>query len=279
MDYKSELWPVCGQYKLAKVPTGNMLFKLFPRMQVLPLKEQVASRDSFVYMDRGMSVVGWIPPKDKFWRRIYPLWTLISTLLWMILLVPALLVSYVKDLHSFTAGQFLTSLQVGFNCFGSSIKVGFTFIYMKRFKRAKELLDIMDERCNTSEQREQVHRAVAMCNQCYMLFQFAYSFYGLSTFLASTFMGRLAWKLYNPFIDWETHFWLAAWVEYFWMSGTVMQCQIADTCPIVFFLILRTHIEMLKGRLQRLRTDPTMTEEENYAELIKCINDHHLIIE
>ncbi|XP_034471843.1 odorant receptor 42b-like [Drosophila innubila] len=200
----------------------------------------------------------------------------------MILVVVALFVSYIKDLSSFTAAQFLTSLQVGPNCVGSSIKAAFTFAGMMRFKRAKEILDRMDKRCKTSEERELLHRTVALCNRCFMCYQFMYSFYAIATFLAGSLAGHLPWKFYNPFIDWEAsklHFWLTAFMEYLWMCGIVMQDQIADVYPVIYFLILRTHITMLKGRLQRLRLDPTMTEEENNVELIKCIEDHQLIIE
>ncbi|KAH8263434.1 hypothetical protein KR044_009112 [Drosophila immigrans] len=259
-----------------------MLYKLFPRMRVRSLKEQLTSRDAFIYLDRGMRVVGWMPPKDKFWGRVYALWTAFTTVVVMILLVLSLLVSYIKDLSSFTAGQFLTSLSVALNCFGSSIKASYTFAGMKRFYHAKELLDRMDERCRSPEQRQQLHQNVARCNRVYMCYQLMYSFYAASTFLAGAYSGRLPWKMYNPLIDWEASnfdFWLASFVEYIWMCGAVMQDQIADVYPIIYFLTLRTHLEMLKERLNRLRTDPTMTEDENYKELINCIVDHRLIIE
>ncbi|KAH8377984.1 hypothetical protein KR093_008379 [Drosophila rubida] len=259
-----------------------MLYKLFPRMRVRPLKEQLASRDAFIYLDRGMRVVGWMPPQHKCWRRVYALWSAVTTVVVMILLVLSLLVSYIKDLSSFTAGQFLTSISVAFNCFGSSIKASYTFAGMKRFHRAKQLLDRMDERCQRPEQRQQLHQNAAFCSRVYMCYQVMYSFYAASTFLAGAYSGRLPWKLYNPLIDWEAsnfNFWLASFVEYVWMSSAVLQDQIADVYPIIYFLTLRTHLVMLKERLQRLRSDPQMSEDDNYAELINCIVDHRLIIE
>lgn len=258
-----------------------MLFKLFPRMRVWSLEEPLTSRDAIVYLDRGMFVCGWMPPKDKFWRWIYALWTLYSTLVIMILGVVALFISYIKDLNSFSASQFLTSLQVGPNCVGASIKAAYTFAGMKRFNQAKEILDRLDKRCNSTEQRQMLHRTVALCNRCYMCYQFMYSFFVMATFLAGSLAGHMPWNFYNPFIDWEASkldFWLSAILEYNWMSGIVMLDQIADVYPVIYFLILRTHITVLKERLQRLRTDPAMSEEENNTELIKCIEDHHLII-
>lgn len=259
-----------------------MLYKLFPRLRVCSLSEQVRSRDAFVYLDRGMQVAGWIPPKDKCRRKIYALWSALVTVLVIVLLDVSLLVSYFNDLSSFTAGQFLTSLQVGLNCFGSSIKASYTFAGVKRFQEAKKLLDRMDQRCQTAGQRKQLHLWVARCNQCYMCYQVMYSFYAASTFLAGAYSGRLPWKLYNPLIDWEAsnlNFWLASTWEYIWMSGAVLQDQMADVYPILYFLILRMHISLLKERLQRLRIDPHESEDENYVELISCIEDHRLILE
>ncbi|ALC37962.1 Or85a [Drosophila busckii] len=259
-----------------------MRSKPFARMHVWPLTEQVQSRDAFVYIDRGMQVAGWIPPAKKLARRIYFLWTVITTVMVIILLDVSLLMSYFKDFRRFNAGQFLTSLQVGLNCFGSSIKACYTFAGIKRFSRAKQLLDRMDQRCTSDEQRLHMHRWVARCNQVYMYFQVMYSFYALSTFLAGALSGQLAWRMYNPLIDAEAskqHFWLAAILEYVWMSGAVFQDQMADSYPIIYFLMLRAHITLLKQRLRRLRTNTKLTEKQNYAELINCIGDHRLILE
>lgn len=259
-----------------------MLTKLFPRLRVCSLSEQVRSRDAFAYLDRGMQVCGWIRPRAKSRRPAYALWSTLYTVLAIVLLPAALLVSYIKDLSSFTAGQFLTSLQVGINCFGSSIKASYTFAGVKRFQAAKQLLDRMDRRCQTAGQRAQLHLWVARCNQCYMCYQVMYSFYAASTFLAGAYSGRLPWKLYNPLIDWEAsnrNFWLASTCEYFWMSAAVLQDQMADVYPIIYFLILRMHISLLKERLKCLRSDPHESEDNNYRELISCIEDHRLILE
>ncbi|EDW03766.1 odorant receptor 42b [Drosophila grimshawi] len=259
-----------------------MIYKLFPRLGLWPLKEVVKSRDAFVYLDRGMTICGWMPPEGKYQRWIYGVWTVIFNTFAIVLLDVSLLVSYFKEFHTFTAGQFLTSLQVGFDCFGSSIKSGYTFAGVKRFKQAKKILDRLDDRCTSDEQRSQLQQTVASCNQCYMAYQILYSSYTASTFLAGTCTGRLPWKLYNPLIDWEAsyvHFWLAAIFEYVWMTGVVLQNQMSDVYPIVHFLMIRTHINLLKERLERLRSDPTVSEQNNYVELTKCIEDHQLILD
>ncbi|XP_032294331.1 odorant receptor 42b [Drosophila virilis] len=264
------------------VSGGNMLFKLFPRLRMRAATEPVKSCDAFIYMDRGMQSIGWIPPKHHYGRWIYFLWTVFTTVLGIILLDVSLLVSYFKELSTFSAGQFLTSLQVSFNCFGSSIKASYTFAGIKRFGLAKKLLDRLDERCNRVEEYEQLQRAVTRCNRFYMAYQTMYLMYTFSTFLSNAFSGRLPWKLYNPLFDWQTstrNFWLAGLMEYFWMTIAVMQDLMADVYPVIYFLILRAHIGLLKQRLQRLRTDPTMSEEQNYEELIKCIDDHRVILE
>lgn len=258
-----------------------MLFRLFPRLRLPDASSPVQSRDAFIYVDRGMSVVGWMPPKNAYGRWIYRVWTVFTTIFFMILLDVSLLISY-SELSSFTAGQFLTSLQVAFNCFGSSVKASYTFAGVKRFKQAKKILDRLDERCGSTEERIQLQKTATRCNQIYLAYNTMYLLYSCSTFIASMLIGRLAWNLYNPLIDAEKNlisFWLAGIVEFLWMTGAVLQDLMADVYPIIYFLTIRTHITFLKERLSKIRTDGSMTEDENYVELINCIEDHRLILE
>ncbi|XP_017856664.1 PREDICTED: odorant receptor 42b-like [Drosophila arizonae] len=258
-----------------------MLYKLFPRLRLPDASSPARSRDSFVYIDRGMSVVGWMPPKNPCGRYIYRLWSAFTTLFIIILLDVSLLISY-SELSSFTARQFLTSLQVAFNCFGCSIKASYTFAGVRRLKLAKKILDRLDSRCETSEHRLQLQQTATLCNRIYMTYCAMYLLYSSSTFLGSMFFGRLAWNLYNPLVDAERglfSFWLAGILEFLWMTGAVVQDLMADVYPIVYFLAIRTHIKMLKERLRNLRMDTNMSEEENYKQLIRCIEDHRLILD
>nr|XP_032289604.1 odorant receptor 59b-like [Drosophila virilis] len=51
-----------------------------------------------------------------------------------------------------------------------------------------------------------------------------------------------------------------------------------DTYPLIFLVMMRAHIDVLRNRIRNLRTDPHKTEAENYDELVCSIMDHKLIL-
>ncbi|XP_030369314.1 odorant receptor 42b-like [Scaptodrosophila lebanonensis] len=258
-----------------------MLHKVFPLVKPAPLSEIVQSRDAFIYMDRGMRAAGWMYPKNEHWHRIYRLWTL-TTLICGLCFVPmAFFGSYFMDLNSFTPAQFINSVQVGLNSCGSVFKVTFILLGIWRFEQANILLDRLDKRCISDDQRAKVHQTVANCNMVYMYFQILYVLYIISTFLGAVLQGEMAWKFYNPLVNWRessAKFWTSAFIELFMMSCCVFMQQLADSYPIVYMLIIRGHIITLKMRITQLRSDLELSEPQNYAELMKCIDDHRLII-
>ncbi|EDW75925.1 uncharacterized protein Dwil_GK14943 [Drosophila willistoni] len=259
-----------------------MIYKLFPRLKVQPLSEDVRSRDAFVYLDRGMQVVGWVPPKNKILQRFYAIWTVLLVGLVFCWSPMGFSFTYAREMSTFTAGEFLTSIQIGLNTYGNTLKSSYTFWGTKRYKLAKELLDRMDKRCTTEEEQAGIRRSVARWNLCYMIYQISYSVYTTSTFVVATVNGHLPWRFYNPLIDSTKNvlfFWIAALMEYFLMSMTVLADQCADVYPIAYMGVMRTHMNFLKQRITRLRTNPELSEDENYQELVKCIKDHQIIME
>ncbi|XP_034478113.1 odorant receptor 42b-like [Drosophila innubila] len=255
-----------------------MVFKL---IKPAPLTEQVRSRDGFTYLYRAMKIIGWLPPKDGMWRYVYLSWT-VMTFVWSTTYLPlGFLGSYITQIKLFSPGEFLTSLQVCFNAYGSSVKVFITYSQLWRLIKAKVLLDKLDIRCKSLEEREKIHKTVARCNQAFLIFTFVYCGFAGSTYLSSVLSGRPPWQLYNPLIDWhdsKLKLWIVSTLEYMVMSGAVLQDQIADTYPLMYTLILRAHLDILKDRIRKLRTDEKMTENENYDELVNCILDHKLIL-
>ncbi|KAH8296914.1 hypothetical protein KR044_000815, partial [Drosophila immigrans] len=257
---------------------AKMVFKL---IKPAPLTERVHSKDGCIYLYRAMKFIGWRPPKSGIWRYVYLSWTL-TTFIWCTTYLPlGFLGSYMTQIKLFTPGEFLTSLQVCINAYGSSVKVAITYSQLWRLVKARELLDKLDLRCTSDEEREKIHRVVARSNHAFLIFTFVYCGYAGSTYLSSVLSGRPPWQLYNPFIDWhdgKLKLWIASTLEYMVMSGAVLQDQLSDTYPLVYTLILRTHLDILKERIRRLRTDANMTEEENYEALVNCVLDHKLIL-
>ncbi|KAH8363510.1 hypothetical protein KR084_011060, partial [Drosophila pseudotakahashii] len=240
----------------------------------------LTSPEAFRYFEYGMFCMGWHTPA-KYKAIYYILATLIIA--WCVVYLPiGIIISFIKDLDTFTPSELLTVLQLFFNAVGMPFKVLFFNVYISGFYKAKEILSQMDRRCNTLDERIKVHRWVVRCNMAYLIYQMIYSFYTISTFLTSALSGKLPWRIYNPFVDWRessSSFWKAALNEMALMLFSVTQTLISDIYPLLYGLILRAHIKLLQLRVEKLCTDPAKSEAENEEDLVNCIKDHKLIKE
>ncbi|XP_034106383.1 odorant receptor 42b-like [Drosophila albomicans] len=245
--------------------------------------ELFPSRYAYKYLERGMKFVGWLPPSRSsgfYW--LYKLWSVIIIFTMAIYLPIAFFGSYFIDFEGFTPGDFLTSVQVAFNAACLALKIFLLVPHMDRFEEAKKMLDVIDERCVRQEDRVEVHRCVARCNFIYMIYQGVYSSYATLTYLSSAITGSTPWGFYLPFVDYRDgvkSFWIAATVEYIIGSAAVYSDQMIDIYPVIFGVLLRTHLKLLRGRVRRLRTTPGETDEQSYKELVSCIKDHKLLLQ
>ncbi|XP_033235603.1 odorant receptor 22a-like [Drosophila pseudoobscura] len=256
-----------------------MLSKLVPRIKAKPLTERTSSRDAFVYLDRVQKFFGWTAVEDKRWRIPYILWGIFMNLLLIFFLPISMLVAYIQMFKSFTAGEFLSSLEITVNMYGCVLKCIYTIWGFKGFTAARKVLDELDLRCTSDEERNSVHRCVALGNLSYVLFHIFYSGFVVINWTGYVLMGRHAWMMYLPGLDAENNFFVASLCEILLMSGVVTMDQCTDVSPLAHMLMARCHICLLKDRLTKLRTDPTKDEDEHYEELSNCVHDHRLILD
>ncbi|EDW01070.1 odorant receptor 59b [Drosophila grimshawi] len=253
----------------------------FRLIKPAPLTERVKSRDSSIYLFRGMWVIGWLAPKEGIWRYVYLIWSFTTFSFGVFYLPAAFLISYVREFSNFSPSEFFTSLQVAINAYGSSVKCIITYSFMWRLRKTQNLLDRLDERLLKDDDRQKIHNAVARCNYAFLIFTFIYCGFAGSTFFSMVLNGSPPWSIYNPFVDWRdstANLWIQSIFEYIVMSFAVLQCQLSDTYPLVFTLIIRAHFEVLKDHVRNLRMDPDKTEQENYDELTNCIMDYKIIL-
>ncbi|XP_017083185.2 odorant receptor 98a-like [Drosophila eugracilis] len=243
-------------------------------------KDLLTSPEAFKYFEYGMFCMGWYTP-EKYRILYYTLAT--SLVAWCVVYLPiGISISFIKDINTFTPSEFLTVLQLFINSVGMPFKVLFFNVYISDFYKAKELLSQMDKRCVTLEERIEVHRWVVRCNLAFVIYHIIYSAYTISTFLSSTLSGKLPWRIYNPFLDWQASswsFWKAGLNETALMLCSVTQTFLSDLYPLLYGLILRGHIKLLRLRVEKLSTDPGKSDDENQEDLINCIKDHKLIKE
>ncbi|XP_039492645.1 odorant receptor 98a [Drosophila santomea] len=243
-------------------------------------KNLLGSPDAFRYFEYAMFCMGWQSPAT--YKILY---YITSSLLfaWCAVYLPiGIIISCKKDINTFTPNELLTVLQLFFNSLGMPFKVIFFNVYISGFYKAKKLMSEMDKRCTTLEERVEVHRCVVSCNKAYLIYQFIYTAYTISTFLSAALSGKLPWRIYNPFVDWRasrSSFWNAALNETALMLFAVTQSLMSDIYPLIYGLILRVHIKLLRLRVEKLCTEPGKSDAENEQDLIKCIKDHKLIIE
>ncbi|XP_016995486.2 odorant receptor 98a-like [Drosophila takahashii] len=240
----------------------------------------LTSPEAFRYFEYGMFCMGWHTP-TKYKAIYYILATLIIS--WSVVYLPiGIIISFMKDINTFTPSEFLTVLQLFFNIVGLPFKVLFFNVYISRFYKAKELLSEMDKRCIALKERIEVHRWVVRCNKANFIYQMIYTCYTISTFLSAGLSGKLPWRIYNPFVDWResrSSFWKAVLNETALMLFTITQALLTDIYPLIYGLMLRVHIKLLQLRVEKLCTDPDKGDVENQEDLINCIKDHKLIKE
>ncbi|XP_017024931.1 putative odorant receptor 59c [Drosophila kikkawai] len=257
--------------------------KLFERLAVAPLDQPVTSLDACAYFYRFATFLGWMPPTEKGWLRwAYALWTGTTMLMGVVYLPLGLSLTYVVHFDRFTPMEFLTSLQVDLNCVGNVIKTCVTYSQMWRMRRMNELIAPLDERCRTPSQRLILHQMVARVNRIIIFFMYMYFAFSILTLFTSIAAGKAPWQLYNPFVDWMDgtwQLWVASILEFFVVGTGESQELMADTFPIVFISLFRGHLAILKDRIENLRKDEELSEEEHYEELVACIQDHRTIIE
>ncbi|XP_039154538.1 odorant receptor 22a isoform X2 [Drosophila simulans] len=256
-----------------------MLCKFFPHISKKPLSERVHSRDAFIYLDRVMWSFGWTEPENKRWVLPYNLWFALVNIVMLILLPISMSIEYLHRFKTFSAGEFLSSLEIGVNIYGSSFKCAFTMMGFKKRQEAKVLLDQLDKRCVRDEERSTVHRYVAMGNFFDILYHIFYSSFVVMNFPYFLLQRRHAWRMYFPYIDPEKQFFISSIAECFLMTEVIYMDLCTDVCPLISMLMARCHISLLKQRLRNLRSEPGRTEDEYLEELTECIRDHRLILD
>lgn len=256
---------------------------LFEYLRPPSLGDLLPSRDAFKYLERGMRFIGWMPPSrdhPNYWR--YCVYAFLVTGLSGAYLPFGFFISYFVNISGFTPGDFLTSIQVAFNSACLGVKIAIVLPNLWRFEKIKKLLDILDRPCFQEGAGEDIHRCVARCNFIYMVYQIAYSSYTVLTCMSSFLIGSTPWGFYIPFLDYRSSrqaFWMAACIESVIGAAAVSMDQFVDVCPVIFGIILRTHLKLLIRRVERLRKSKSDSDDQDYAKLVNCIKDHKNILE
>ncbi|XP_068142196.1 odorant receptor 98a-like [Drosophila tropicalis] len=188
----------------------------------------------------------------------------------------------VAEIQHFSPDEFLKLLAIVINIFGCSLKILAFYLYLPKYDKVKKLMNRLDEFCMTNEgDRLRIRYWVTRCNVIVIIYLTLYNSYCASAFLNSALHKMLPYRENNPFIDWRssrTNFWIIFVFQMILVTFITVQHLLVDVFNVIYCLMLRVHIEILRERVRKLRTDPEETEQECYEELVKCIAQHKLIL-
>ncbi|KAH8417706.1 hypothetical protein KR222_004506, partial [Zaprionus bogoriensis] len=254
---------------------------IFRLINPAPLLIAVRSRECCTYLFRAMKFVGWIPPDRGLQRTIYLLWSCL-TCGFIALYVPVgFLLSIVKDFKSIAPEEIFGVLQIAFNVTGETAKITILLIFLSRLHDVRSVLDTLDGQLLGDEDRRKIHKAVANSNFVFLVYLMVYMGYPGFASLAGMINSRPPFLIYNPLFDWRdgvSLFWLQSMLEICIMSMAVMMGLILDTYTLVFIIILRAHLDILKDHIRKLCVDSLKTEAEHYEDLVGCIVYHRGIL-
>ncbi|KAH8383965.1 hypothetical protein KR009_011478 [Drosophila setifemur] len=243
----------------------------------------LSSRDSVKRLDIAKTLLGWRPPsRDSRYWWLYYIWTLFVILSVFIYVPYALIMTGIKDLRNFTITDLFTFLQAPVNCNAAILKTIIFHFMKKRYSEVQKIMDQMDNRSSGIEERLLIHNRASICHLVTTIYQGVYFGFLTMAVMGAMATGKTAFCLYNPLIDSDEgllNFCKANLIETFTIGGMVMANMIIDVYPVVCVIILRTHINLLKLRIENLRSDLEKSDDQHYSELVECVKDYQLIIE
>ncbi|XP_017844811.1 odorant receptor 98a-like [Drosophila busckii] len=243
----------------------------------------LTSRDSYELAIFSMTLLGWHSPAGSgYATRAFAFIRISLNIMFSVIYLPiGFLLTYVRSISNMGAEELFTSMELFLNIPPCSLKI-LTMIWNRwRVYKAQELLDVLDERCVRSSERQLVHRLVNRSSKIFNAYHTLYVLVPVVMIVAGISSNRLPWMIYNPFIDYQssTEKFLICCVIEFLIAGTAIYGNlIPDIIPVLFGFTVREHLQLLKGRVSRLCTDEEMTEQQNYEELVLCIKDHKMIL-
>ncbi|KAH8277095.1 hypothetical protein KR026_005191 [Drosophila bipectinata] len=239
--------------------------------------------DSLNYFNYSKRCIGWdLPSRDTPYWWFYYMSTVSVIGMAYIYMPFGLFMTGVKDMHKFTITDLFTYLQAPVNSLSAIIKAIIIYFMRKRFFKVHDVMDRMDDLNSGEEDKGAIQKCIKDCRKITIIYQMIYYGYLTSAFLGAMVNGTTPYHMYNPYISPSENlkdFLLGNLIEIIATNGILLTNIVTDVYPIVYVVVLRTHIDLLKRRIENLRSDPDRSEDENYDELVKCVKAHRLIIE
>lgn len=241
-------------------------------------------QDVYNYLEYGMKILALRQPPElnPNYHKIYQFWGYIVKGIVAVYTPIAFALPFWKGFDTMTPNEIVGILVILFNVPAISMKLIILLINAWRIDKAKKLLADMYKRCFSHEERLQVHVFTSRCHVVTYLYVTMYIMVPTLKFLSSVLSGYSPFNLYNPFIDWREstkNLWITSTFDYLILFPPNFCNIIVDSMPFIFGLTVREHLKLLIKRVQKLRKNVDVKEQQHYEELVLCIKDHKLILE
>ncbi|KAM7350226.1 uncharacterized protein ACRADG_008860 [Cochliomyia hominivorax] len=238
-----------------------------------------ASREATAYLFNILFYMGLKKPQK--WLLLYRIFSFVNNFSVCVIFPISFTLSYFYEYHKMSTAQLLTSLQVAINVWGLPAKVLAVIILLNRLHQALKVMDILDARCQLTEERRKIRYCAITGNRLTIFYMSFYSLYSLVTMVTSVILGQPPYSLFMPLIDWRNsslEFALQTFLEYMMMNLICVHQAADDVYGVIYIHVIRTHMQILVERIKRLGTDLRMSEEEHYEQLVMCIKDHQELL-
>ncbi|XP_028898283.2 odorant receptor 43b-like [Zeugodacus cucurbitae] len=242
-------------------------------------KDDFGTSESFVLLFRSWRLLGFITAKPY---RITNL--MLVVFIWACLIFSPItyfggLVLAMKELPITVV---LSILGVAINCLALPTKAVYIRANLYRLYDVETIFKRLDARYQRPQDQLLIRDLVKSCTRIFGIFFIVYWIYGIASALAGLFAHKYPHDSYVPFIDWMPNSNLKFWLHF---SFEVVYAQIMlqtnvtnDSFPAIYIHAIRTHIKLLTERVSRLGTNPDLSEQENFDELVDCIVTHQEVL-
>ncbi|XP_036332690.1 odorant receptor 7a-like [Rhagoletis pomonella] len=237
-----------------------------------------ASSDAVIYLFNGFRYSG-INPPDKY-RKQYFFYTILTFSL--VIFSPVISnIGLVRDRNKLSVMEILNGLQASINIVALPIKRTVLTLAQKRLRSVEPILNKLDERYTRPEDKLKIRECAIMGNRLVLGFAVAFPMYYALSLVAALVDRHVPVSFWIPNVDWRRSLW-----EYWLQVGfdtslglfLIYQEVLSDSYPSVYIYIIRTQIQLLADRMERLGYDEEKSSDDNYNELLECIVMHQEIL-
>lgn len=241
-----------------------------------------ATRKSTCYVFNHYFALG-MNPRGKY-KWLYYLYSACFTFSAQIFLPTTFCLSYYYYGKNMTISQLLTSIQVAINVVGLPPKVIAMYISLPLLRKGCDIMDVLDQSCTREDEFAQIRRCIILCNRATVFYVTFYTTYAFTTMVTSMVMGMPPYNLVIPLMDWresDCQFVMQSITEFLLMCTICLHQSSADVYAFIYIYVMRTHMQILVKRVARFGKEENadqITEDQYYAQLVKCVKDHQTFL-